>query len=312
MTDLARRDRDLRELMDDPDADLAALRRTYAQFRLVNRLVAGWRRIYRRDLRPLLSADRETTLLDIGCGGGDIARALAGWAERDGLRLRVTGHRPGPAGARVRGRQRRRPPPQSTSGAAPAATWWPRARRFDVVISNHVLHHLDRRPSLTALLADSAAPGPPAGPAQRPAPLAGRVRRLPPAEPAVRAGLVPPAPTDCARSGAATGRPSWPRRCRGLAGPAGVPVPAAAPLGRRRWLRAPGHGAATAELRAPTVRSARPWPPGCWTPARYRWLHHALYLATSTLTAAAVVALLVRREPGRLDAAARPGPRWSP
>ena len=29
----------------------------------------------------------------------------------------------------------------------------------------------------------------------------------------------------------------------------------------------------------------------------YRWLHHALYLATSTLTAAALVALLVRRDP---------------
>jgi hypothetical protein len=29
----------------------------------------------------------------------------------------------------------------------------------------------------------------------------------------------------------------------------------------------------------------------------YRWLHHALYIATSTLTAAAVVALLVRRDP---------------
>jgi hypothetical protein len=29
----------------------------------------------------------------------------------------------------------------------------------------------------------------------------------------------------------------------------------------------------------------------------YRWLHHALYLATSTLTAGAVVALLARRDP---------------
>ncbi len=28
----------------------------------------------------------------------------------------------------------------------------------------------------------------------------------------------------------------------------------------------------------------------------YRWLHHALYLATTTLTAAAVVALLARRD----------------
>ncbi|HLL61805.1 MAG TPA: hypothetical protein VK401_02070 [Propionibacteriaceae bacterium] len=30
----------------------------------------------------------------------------------------------------------------------------------------------------------------------------------------------------------------------------------------------------------------------------YRWLHHALYLATSALTGAAVVALVARRHPG--------------
>jgi 2-polyprenyl-3-methyl-5-hydroxy-6-metoxy-1,4-benzoquinol methylase len=80
--DLASRDREVRELMDDPDADLAALRRTYRQFRLVNRLVAGWGRLYGRDIRPLLSTDREATLLDIGSGGGDVARAMArppGW-----------------------------------------------------------------------------------------------------------------------------------------------------------------------------------------------------------------------------------------
>ena len=29
----------------------------------------------------------------------------------------------------------------------------------------------------------------------------------------------------------------------------------------------------------------------------YRWLHHALYIATSTLTAAAVASLLARRDP---------------
>ena len=48
MIDLSRRETDLVELMDDPDCDLDALRRTYAHFSTVNRLVAGWRPLYRR------------------------------------------------------------------------------------------------------------------------------------------------------------------------------------------------------------------------------------------------------------------------
>ena len=84
------RDTQLRELMDDPDCDLAGLRHTYAQFRVVNRLVAGWRRVYRQRIRPLLRTGQTTTLLDIGSGGGDVARTLARWARRDGFALAVT------------------------------------------------------------------------------------------------------------------------------------------------------------------------------------------------------------------------------
>src|SRR5690606_26301209 len=84
------------ELMDDPACDEAALRRTYAGFRVLNPIVAGWRRTYRRLIRPLLSATEERTLLDVGCGGGDVTRALARWAARDGMRLRVTGIDPDP------------------------------------------------------------------------------------------------------------------------------------------------------------------------------------------------------------------------
>jgi 2-polyprenyl-3-methyl-5-hydroxy-6-metoxy-1,4-benzoquinol methylase len=151
--DLAQRDRAVRELMDDPDADLAALRRTYRQFRLVNRLLSGWRRRYRQEIRPLLRADREVTLLDVGCGGGDVARALAAWAVRDGRRLRVTGIDPDPrayAFAREAG---------GSEGVdfrcCSSTDLVAEGRRFDVVISNHLLHHLDDT-ELSALLTDSA------------------------------------------------------------------------------------------------------------------------------------------------------------
>jgi 2-polyprenyl-3-methyl-5-hydroxy-6-metoxy-1,4-benzoquinol methylase len=151
MIDLARRDRTVVELMDDPDADLAALRRTYRQFRLVNRLLSGWRRRYRREIRPLLAADRATNLLDVGCGGGDVARALAGWAARDGLRLRIVGIDPDPRAYAyaVEGEARE----GVTFRCCSSTDLVGEGRRFDVVVSNHLLHHLGDR-ELATLLAD--------------------------------------------------------------------------------------------------------------------------------------------------------------
>ena len=154
MIDLAERDRDLRELMDDPACDPEALRRTYGQFGLVNAAVAGWRRRYRRNLRPLLSAERATTLLDVGCGAGDIARALARWAARDGRRLDVTAVDPDPR-AYAYAVERGGAGPTVSFRCCSSADLVAEGRRFDVVVSNHVLHHLDEA-ELAALLADSA------------------------------------------------------------------------------------------------------------------------------------------------------------
>jgi 2-polyprenyl-3-methyl-5-hydroxy-6-metoxy-1,4-benzoquinol methylase len=150
--DLRTRAVDLVELMDDPDCDLAALRRTYAVFPLVNSLAASRRRAWAERIRPLAtSAGAPTTLLDLGSGGGDLARALARWAERDGLALSVTAVDPDErahafASARPRrGVEYRR----ASSGDLVAA-----GETFDVVVSNHVLHHLDD-PARAAVLADS-------------------------------------------------------------------------------------------------------------------------------------------------------------
>jgi len=154
MVDLAARDRDLTELMDDPDCDPAALDRTYAQFRVVNGLLAGWRRLYRRRLRPLLSPNRCISLLDVGCGGGDVARALARWAARDDLRLSVTAIDPDP---RAYAYATARPAiPGLTVRRCTTVDLVSEGRRFDVVTSNHLLHHLDER-ELAGLLRDSAA-----------------------------------------------------------------------------------------------------------------------------------------------------------
>ena len=155
--DLSRRDVSLTELMDDPDCDPVALDRTYARFALVNRVVAGWRGVYRSRIRPLLSASRETALLDIGSGGGDVPVALTRWARRDGLRLRVTGIDPDPRAAAFTGDLPA--DPDLTFLRSSSADLVADGRRFDLVTSNHVLHHLDDA-ALDALLADSAALAP--------------------------------------------------------------------------------------------------------------------------------------------------------
>lgn len=140
------------ELMDDPDCDLAALRRTYARFALVNRLVAGWRRAYVDLLRPLLSAHRTTRLLDLGCGGGDLAVALRGWAEGDGFGLEVLGVDPDPRACAFLAE--RPATPGVTFRRADSADLVGAGERFDVVVSNHLLHHLAPT-ELVGVLADS-------------------------------------------------------------------------------------------------------------------------------------------------------------
>lgn len=139
--------------MDDPLCDEPMLMRTYAQFRVVNEIVAGWKRTYRERIRPHFDSSSHS-LLDIGTGGGDVARALVRWAARDGVRLQVTAIDPDERAHRF----------AVAEGADDAAAIaWRRSHSseladagesFDFVVSNHVLHHLDAS-EFGTVLADS-------------------------------------------------------------------------------------------------------------------------------------------------------------
>lgn len=150
--DLSIRASDARELMDDPHADIGMLERTYERFRVVNALVSAPGRLYRRDIRPRARRG-PLRILDIGAGGGDVSRMVAAKLRRDGLRAEITAldaderairwaaERDGGAGVRYR--------------CAFAEELVAEGEKFDVVFSNHVLHHLT--PSeLQGLLQDSA------------------------------------------------------------------------------------------------------------------------------------------------------------
>jgi 2-polyprenyl-3-methyl-5-hydroxy-6-metoxy-1,4-benzoquinol methylase len=89
-------------------------------------------------------------LLDLGSGGGDIARSLAGWARRDGLALEVTAADPD---ERAYAFASAVPHPGVELRRAWASELADAGERFDLVVSNHVLHHLD---DVRGFLAESA------------------------------------------------------------------------------------------------------------------------------------------------------------
>ncbi len=140
---LKHRRTDLTELMDHDDVDLAKLFRTYDGFRLINPLLARWKHIYKSNIKPVLSANPQKvyTLLDIGCGGGDVMESLAQYASKDGFKLSVTGIDPdGNAEAYLK---LRNPSVHIHFRKAMSSQLVSESLKFDFVICNHVMHHLD-------------------------------------------------------------------------------------------------------------------------------------------------------------------------
>jgi 2-polyprenyl-3-methyl-5-hydroxy-6-metoxy-1,4-benzoquinol methylase len=125
--------------MDDRDCDPVRLRNTYAQFRFVNPFIAGWRRIYRDRIRPLL-AEGARSILDIGCGGGDLLIVFSKWARADGLTVDITGIDPNPRALDYL-KSLELPEDVAVRGVL-SKDLVREGRTYDIVLSNHVLHHL--------------------------------------------------------------------------------------------------------------------------------------------------------------------------
>jgi len=135
---LRKRRPDLVEIMDRVDCHPDRLNRTFAAFRHVNRMLSGWGRLYRTCIRPALEQGRTNTLLDVGCGGGDILVQLVRAARRDGYHVTGVGVDPDPrAIAWAQSAWRTEPDVQFRESGLEGMK-----ESFDVVVSNHVLHHL--------------------------------------------------------------------------------------------------------------------------------------------------------------------------
>ncbi|MEM6431769.1 MAG: methyltransferase domain-containing protein, partial [Deinococcota bacterium] len=147
----------LQEAM-DADCDLDKLYNTYRNFARVNPLVSRWRGVYKRYICPLARAASSKKMplqvLDIGFGGGDVVQALASWARQDGLDITFHAIDSDPRALEYVQHHTT----LATSVQVECCTSCDliaRGLTFDVVISNHVLHHLTAT-EVTRLCEDSA------------------------------------------------------------------------------------------------------------------------------------------------------------
>lgn len=128
--------------MDAPDCDLVRLNRTYTQFARLNPLLSGWGRVYRKLLYPLMNRQRQWSLLDVGCGGADIARHLLTLARLDEFELCV--HAIDPDRRAINFATTAAPADADlTTEICELRAIAERGDRFDFVICNNLLHHLD-------------------------------------------------------------------------------------------------------------------------------------------------------------------------
>ncbi|MEX1062082.1 MAG: methyltransferase domain-containing protein [Balneolaceae bacterium] len=130
----------LTERMDDPDCDRETLFNTYRQFTHINNQVSRWKTLFRDCIVPLSRGDRPLQILDIGCGGGDICLKFSKWAKQQQIPLEVTGIDPDP---RAMDYLDRLPIPRNVLfRQARSSDLMDEAGKYDVVISNHLVHHL--------------------------------------------------------------------------------------------------------------------------------------------------------------------------
>lgn len=137
---LTKRQPQLAEEMDREDCNPVLLHNTYRQFSVINGLLSQWKKVYKKELRPLMREQKTYSLLDIGFGGGDVTVKLSDWAKQDGFHLKITAI---DIDLRALNFAETEYPTKHISWEhASTADLVSKHRKFDFVISNHVLHHL--------------------------------------------------------------------------------------------------------------------------------------------------------------------------
>ncbi|OBG26806.1 hypothetical protein A5672_06345 [Mycobacterium alsense] len=130
------------EVLDDAALDLADYQRCLAELAVVNRLTFAHRPTLRWLARATraLPAGATFSVLDVGYGDGDLLRAIARWADRRGLKARLTGIDSNPrSAAAARGAT---PPEMSIDYRTGDVFSYQPDRPVDFIVSSQVAHHL--------------------------------------------------------------------------------------------------------------------------------------------------------------------------
>ncbi len=140
---LDKRQNHLKELMDDPRCDLRKLENTYRSFKTINKLLSGWKTIYKSQIRPFLKRNSGTaSILDIGFGGGDVSILLSELAKKDGFHLEITAIDIDERSFNFV--QKIDTPDNIIFRKSNSASLVAEHNKFDFIISNHVTHHLNK------------------------------------------------------------------------------------------------------------------------------------------------------------------------
>jgi SAM-dependent methyltransferase len=149
------------ELLDHPDADGATVARSLSGIARANLWFGGWWAVRRGlDLvvrrfggsaepqsAPHMLAARHgapaLTLLDIGCGDGNLAARAVRWGRRRGIRIIPIGLERHPVAARLT-RDRSIPSLVGCAGGLPV-----REKSVDIVIASQLVHHLSEGAIIT-------------------------------------------------------------------------------------------------------------------------------------------------------------------
>lgn len=149
---LNHRDTESMEWMDDPDCSTKELFNTYRQFSTINAMISGWKHIYRTRIKPRVDSKNSISVLDIGFGGGDIPLKLAKWARADNIKMEITAIETDPRA--IQFVDTIDTPNNISFEHISSSGLLKNRKRFDIVISNHLLHHL-RPPEFDTLLAEA-------------------------------------------------------------------------------------------------------------------------------------------------------------
>ena len=155
-THLSQRQAHLIEKMDAANADSEQLEQTYADFYTLNRWVSQWNRVYAKYIRPhaieIQKQGKIFQVLDVGCGGGDIAFFLFKWLKKDGISAHITGiDIDNRAIDWAKANRSVQPETALVHKNKPTGLFFEcisttelahRGHKVDLVMNNHVLHHI--------------------------------------------------------------------------------------------------------------------------------------------------------------------------